>query len=189
MNLVVVGAGALGSHVVLAARHITPVITVIDFDRIESKNVQAQFHGKMAIGQNKAIALSKLMRQLFGSKVEGRSAALCEQNIGTLLPADSLVIDCTDNYATRTLIQNYALANGIPCIHACLAASGDYARVVWSHGFVADEETNGQATCEDGRHLPFYIMVATVISSILEIYIGTGVAQNCSITKKALLWF
>lgn len=187
-HIIVVGAGALGSHVVLAARNVGP-ITVIDFDRIEMKNVQAQFHGKMNVGQNKAVSLARIMQQVFGVKVEARSAQLREDNAEALLTGDNFIVDCTDNLAARTLIREFTLAKNIPCIHACLAGDTEYARVVWSKGFTPDREDTGQATCEDSGHLPFYVMVSSVVVSIIRAYLDQGTVQNCSVTPKSLFWF
>ena len=44
--VIVVGVGALGSHVVQLLRNADATIRVIDFDKVEQKNVASQFHGK-----------------------------------------------------------------------------------------------------------------------------------------------
>ena len=57
--ITIIGAGALGSHVALLLRNMKQGLTVCDFDRIETKNLQAQFHGKMGLGMNKAVSLGR----------------------------------------------------------------------------------------------------------------------------------
>ena len=43
-TVVIVGVGALGSHVALLGRNWGVQLKLVDFDRIEQKNTQAQFH-------------------------------------------------------------------------------------------------------------------------------------------------
>ena len=69
-TVVIVGVGALGSHLVLLARNWSAKLKLVDFDRVEQKNTQAQFHSKMGLGRNKAQALGQAMQGMFGLKVD-----------------------------------------------------------------------------------------------------------------------
>lgn len=55
--IVIVGVGALGSHLVQFIRNEQVDIRIIDFDRVEQKNVMSQFHGKPGVGKSKVAAL------------------------------------------------------------------------------------------------------------------------------------
>ena len=51
------GVGALGSQSVLASRNLDAALALVDFDRVESKNLLAQAYVKQSVGKNKADAL------------------------------------------------------------------------------------------------------------------------------------
>ena len=63
----IVGVGALGSHLVQFLRSEDVTINVIDFDRVEQKNTQSQFHSKPSVGKMKASALKQSMQFLYGA--------------------------------------------------------------------------------------------------------------------------
>ena len=58
-KIVIVGVGALGSHLVLLGRNWSARFVVIDDDRVEQKNTQSQFHSRMGVGRNKAQAMQQ----------------------------------------------------------------------------------------------------------------------------------
>lgn len=68
-TIVVVGVGALGSHVVQALRNVEATLRVIDFDRVEQRNVASQFHGKPNVGKLKVQSLQQSMKFLFGRDI------------------------------------------------------------------------------------------------------------------------
>ena len=57
MKILIVGLGAIGSHVALALRNIDAELTLCDFDVIEHKNTQAQFHLAKDVRKKKASAM------------------------------------------------------------------------------------------------------------------------------------
>lgn len=176
--IVVVGCGALGSHVIQFLRNEKESIHVIDYDRIEAKNVLSQFHGKINVGKGKVLSISRTMDFLFGRTVLGVHAKLLENNIDLLShgqPAPSLVVDCLDNAATRRLVQKFCKQQNIPCLHGALAADGQYGRVVWSENFVIDEESGaGATTCEGDQHLPFIALVSAYLARATQMYLRQG---------------
>jgi hypothetical protein len=112
-RVLILGAGALGSNLTanLASDFRNEVdITVLDFDKIEERNVQAgtQFYMPNQIGQFKVDALQYNIYQWFGKEIKTRN----EQFSGHSTFGDyNLVIDCFDNQASRALIQK--LWNGV----------------------------------------------------------------------------
>jgi len=173
--VVIVGLGALGSHVILSGRNIETDWVGIDFDRIEQKNVLSQFHTRMTLNRNKAQAVQQTMRGLFGlNNFRAIPNRLTKDNVDVLLKNADLVVDCLDNAASRRVIQEYARKNNIPCLHGALAANGAFGRVIWDENFVIDQETGEGATCEDGEHLPFIMMVSTLISSSIKDFLSAG---------------
>jgi len=178
-TVVIVGVGALGSHVVLLARNWKNPLRIADFDRIETKNIQSQFHSKMGLGKNKAQALQQALQGLFGVKVEAISHKLADDNAENLLKSATLVIDCTDNIAARRVIQKYVRKHDIPCLHGALSADGAFGRVVWDEHFTADEEgKEGQATCEDGEQLPMFALAAAQVAVVAQRFLKDGTRQS-----------
>lgn len=173
MRVVVVGVGALGSHVVQLGRSLPVQWKVIDFDRIEAKNVLAQFHTRMGVGKNKAQALQQAMQGMFGVKIDAVPHRLSADNSEALLGDADLVVDCLDNAEARTLVQQFVRARGIACVHGALAPGGELGRVVWDHLFVIDsEDSPGQQTCEGGEHLAFIAQTAATLAQAIAIYVG-----------------
>jgi len=187
-TVTIVGVGALGSHVMLFARNWKVGFHLIDFDKVEQKNTQAQFHSRMGLRQNKAQALAKGLLGLYGLKVRATTHKVTTDNVEALLGNSALVIDCTDNIAARKVIQDFCKPNDIPCLHGCLSGGGDFARIVWTDAFVADPEgEEGEATCEDGEQLPFFGMAGGLIAAVAQEFLETGNKRNRMINTGALL--
>lgn len=169
----IVGVGALGSHAALLLRNESD-LTVVDFDRIEAKNVLSQFHGRPNVGKNKAEAFKHTMHFMWGLKIHSVPHRLWSDNTRILDTAD-LIVDCVDNAGTRKVIQEYARKRSVACLHGALAADGQFGRVVWDERFVIDDEGEvGAATCEDGEHLPFISIVSGYIAKAAQTYLKTG---------------
>jgi molybdopterin-synthase adenylyltransferase len=174
-TIVVVGVGALGSHVVQLLRNVDATIRVIDFDRVEQKNVASQFHAKQSVGKSKVVGLQQTMQFLFGTKIETVPHKLVAENATQLLGSGDLVIDCLDNAASRRILQVFVRAHSAACLHGALAAEATFGRVVWDEDFTIDEEPGeGAPTCDDGDHLPFIATTAALIAQAAAGFIRTG---------------
>jgi molybdopterin/thiamine biosynthesis adenylyltransferase len=178
--IAIVGVGALGSHAALALRNHPQGLRVIDFDRVESKNILAQFHTKMSLQKNKARAFEQAMKGLFGVRTVSSSPhRLTNDNSDILLSDAELVMDCTDNLVARCFILSIVNKLKIPCIHGALSGDGKFARIVWSELFVPDEEgEEGEATCMDGENLPFFMMTGALLAAVAQDFLETGRKAN-----------
>jgi molybdopterin/thiamine biosynthesis adenylyltransferase len=163
-KVIIVGVGALGSHVTLLLRNLGFKLVAIDFDRVEQKNTLAQFHGKTTLGKNKALALQQSLNFLFGVRIDAVPHKLVQDNVRALLQDAALVIDCLDNGPSRCTVQAFVRELKIPCLHGALAANGTIGRVVWDDKFAIDDNDGAGATCEDGEHLPFIGLVSAHIA-------------------------
>lgn len=173
-TVVIIGAGALGSHLVQFLRN-EASIKLVDFDRVESKNLLSQFHGKTSVGRNKAQGIQQAMLYLFGFKLSVVPHKLTTQNVKELLTAGDLVVDCLDNAESRKVVQDFVRKAGIPCLHGAMAADGVFGRVVWDQFFVIDTESvAGAPTCEDGEHLPFIGIVSALLARSAQEFLRTG---------------
>ncbi len=186
-RIVIVGVGALGSHVVLLGRNLPARFTVIDFDRVERKNTLSQFHSKMGVGRNKAQALGQAMQGLFGLRLDARPHRLNADNVAQLLDGAALVVDCVDNAETRRLIQTASVELNLPCVHGALAQDGAYARIMWREEFSIDGGGEGQATCEDGEHLPFIAAVAARMTGVIQRFLKDGTREGFHLHPRGLM--
>jgi adenylyltransferase/sulfurtransferase len=126
---VVVGCGALGSFQADAlARAGVGQITIIDRDYVETSNLQRQWLFDEDDAANAlpkaAAAATKLRRINSGVRVEARVTDLTSENAGELLARANVILDGTDNFETRYLINDVAVKLGIPWIYG--AAVGSY---------------------------------------------------------------
>jgi hypothetical protein len=173
MKILVCGAGALGSHFVYLARDLGPELelSVIDFDRVETKNLASQWFVKQMVGKNKATALKMQWQNFYGLRLKDYTVRLTDENVATILGDQDLVIDCFDNAASRQLIQGFVRESTVPCLHGGLAADGEYGVVRWDADFVIDsEDVPGQATCEGNGFLPVILSVSGALTAAVQNY-------------------
>jgi hypothetical protein len=148
---------------------------LIDFDRVESKNLLAQGFVKQSLGKNKADAMKLQLLSFYGLKVESNGVRVAAQNVEALLAGADLVVDCFDNLRSRQVLSDYAGSVGKPLVHAALAADGTYGMVRWEERFAPDEEDEqGQATCEGGEHLPLFGLAAAALARSIQDYLTSG---------------
>jgi molybdopterin-synthase adenylyltransferase len=128
-RVVVVGCGATGSAVAaLLARSGVGTLRIIDRDYVEPSNLQRQSlfdEADAAESLPKAIAAARNI-SAFNSQivVEPRVLDLTPANIEEQLGDIQLILDGTDNFETRYLVNDFAVAKAIPWIYA--AAVGSY---------------------------------------------------------------
>jgi molybdopterin-synthase adenylyltransferase len=127
-SAVIVGCGAIGAAAAnLLARAGVGKLRIIDRDFVEPSNLQRQtlFDEADALAAlPKAIAAERKLRSINSSvSVEGIVADLSPSNAADLLAQFDLILDGTDNFETRFLINDFAVQNGKPWIYAAAVAS------------------------------------------------------------------
>ena len=128
--IAIVGCGATGSALAaLLARAGIGTIRIIDRDYVEPSNLQRQSlfdEHDAAESMPKAIAAARRIAA-FNSEivVEPKVDDLVPANIEALLEEAQLILDGTDNFETRYLINDYAVSRSLPWIYC--AAVGSYA--------------------------------------------------------------
>ncbi len=124
----IVGCGATGSALAsLLARSGVGTLRIIDRDYVEPSNLQRQSlfdEADAAESLPKAIAAARRIAA-FNSQivVEPHAADLVPGNVGTLLDGVQLILDGTDNFETRYLLNDYAVKNSVPWVYAAAVAS------------------------------------------------------------------
>jgi len=128
-RLVIVGCGASGAALAsLLARAGVGTIRIIDRDYVELSNLQRQTLFDEADASEslpKAIAAARKIAALNSQiVVQPQVADLTPANIDSLLADMPLILDGTDNFETRYLINDFAVRNSLPWIYT--AAVGSY---------------------------------------------------------------
>lgn len=183
MKIAIVGVGALGSHTVLLVRNLKASVSVVDFDKVERKNVASQFHAQNAVGKSKAQALQQAMQFLFAMKIAPIPHKLTSQNDDQILSGYDLIVDCLDNGEARRLVQSFARKTKTPCVHGALAADGEFGRIVWDEDFRIDDESGiGAPTCEGGDFLPFIAIVSAYLAQAVQHFAKTGAKIGYQVT-------
>jgi molybdopterin/thiamine biosynthesis adenylyltransferase len=128
-RVAIVGCGATGSALAsLLARAGVGTLRIIDRDYVEASNLQRQSlfeESDAAESLPKAIAASRRIAA-FNSEivVQARVEDVIPGNIHVLLDGMDVILDGTDNFETRYLLNDYAVKNSLPWIYA--AAVGSY---------------------------------------------------------------
>ena len=123
-NVAVVGAGGIGNAVIPAlAGAGVGRLSIFDPDRVERSNLHRQplFHDAQ-IGRPKALLAAEHARALNPDiAAEALEARVDAENVARLLDGHDLIIDGTDNFATRLTIADAATRLRIPLISAAAA--------------------------------------------------------------------
>ena len=126
----IVGCGALGcTSANLLVRSGLGYLKIIDRDFIEENNLQRQsLFDEEDINKNlpKAIAAQKKLKKTNSYvHIDAIVADLNPSNVDDLFENANIVIDGTDNFETRFLINDYCVKNNIPWIYgACIGSTG-----------------------------------------------------------------
>ena len=108
MRIAFCGVGALGSNAVLYCRNLETELRLIDFDRVESKNLAAQWFVKQSVGKNKAEAVRLQLANFYGRKAEALGVRLGALNAVQLLDGCDIAVDCFDNQDSRLILSQAA---------------------------------------------------------------------------------
>lgn len=121
-RVAVIGIGALGTvSSNMLARAGVGELLLIDRDFLEINNLQRQvLFSEQDLKDNlpKAVAARNALQKVNSEiKIEAEVADINAESIDSLLGDVDLIIDGTDNFETRFLINDYALKKGIPWVY------------------------------------------------------------------------
>ena len=132
----VVGCGALGSVIAESlARAGVGCLRIVDRDFLEIHNLQRQVlydESDVRAGLPKAIAAANKLRMINSTiDVQPFVEDLEYRNIGKLADSADVIVDGTDNFETRFLINDFALQSGTPWIYGgCIGSEGQTMTIV-----------------------------------------------------------
>lgn len=122
-RVLVIGAGGLGCPILqyLAAAGVG-TIGIMDFDVVETSNLQRQIlFGTSSIGQNKALAAKARLEDLNPTiNLIAYPEALTQNNALVIFEAYDIIVDGTDNFNTRYLINDAALLTHKPIVYGAI---------------------------------------------------------------------
>lgn len=136
-RIAIIGMGGLGAPAAmyLAAGGVGH-LTLIDYDKVDLTNLQRQIiHSTANIGHAKTESAAQTLTALNpGTSINTVNRQLEENEMLEITRGMDAILDCTDNFATRFMINRVAVANRIPLISAAVV------------------RMEGQVTVFDGSH-------------------------------------
>lgn len=122
-KVLVIGAGGLGCPVLqyLAAAGVG-TIGIIDFDVVELSNLQRQvLFGSSSLGKNKAIAAKQRLEDLNNSiSIIAYAEKLTHQNALQLFETYDIIVDGSDNFETRYLVNDACIITNKPLVFGAI---------------------------------------------------------------------
>ncbi|MCU4926425.1 molybdopterin-synthase adenylyltransferase MoeB [Halobacteria archaeon AArc-dxtr1] len=122
-SALVVGAGGLGSPAIqyLAAAGVGR-LSIVDDDEVERSNLQRQvIHGDADVGRPKVDSAADFVAELNPDvTVETHETRLTAETVDELAASYDVVLDATDNFATRYLLNDYCALTGTALSHGAI---------------------------------------------------------------------
>jgi len=182
-KVLIIGVGGLGSPVAmyLAASGVGHLV-LSDFDRVDLSNLQRQIvHDSTQIGQYKTLSAQSKLQALYPD-IE---ISIINQTISEdfLIKDDiDVVVDCSDNFATRFIINAACVHSGTPLVSgAALRWSGQVAVFLLApqspcyRCLYSDNEEEGEACSEAGILAPLVGIIGSIQAvEVIKVLLGIG---------------
>lgn len=184
-KVAIVGCGALGTfHAAALARAGVGTLSILDRDYVEPSNLQRQWlFDEQDARENlpKAAAAARAIHRINSAiTVHPHIVDLNPTNIEELLSDADLLLDATDNFETRFLLNEFAVSTGKPWIYG--AAVGSYGitmpilpgRSACLQCVYPEPPRSGQPTCETAGVLGAITATIAALQSAAAIKLLTG---------------
>jgi molybdopterin/thiamine biosynthesis adenylyltransferase len=179
-SITLCGAGAIGSNMAEnLVRTGFETIKVIDYDRVEQRNLSIQPYYRSDIGGHKATILANTLYRAMGVKVESKVVELTSHNADKLLKGCQLVIDGFDNHAARAAVSNYCHSAKLPCLHIGLA--NDYAEIIWNNEYRVPS-TALDDVCDYPLARNLVLLTIAVASEVVIAFVKDGTQKSLTVT-------
>ncbi len=134
-RVLIVGAGGLGcpAALYLVAAGIGK-ITIVDFDKVDLSNLHRQvLYQQNDLNLNKAKQAAEHLSALNSDiEIESVSEKLDVQNISNLVIQSDVILDCSDNFETRYLLNDASVIAQKPLVHASISKFEGQASVFYA---------------------------------------------------------
>ncbi|QWC84413.1 adenylyltransferase/sulfurtransferase MoeZ [Nocardioidaceae bacterium] len=135
-KVLVIGAGGLGSPALmyLAAAGVG-TLGVVEFDEVDESNLQRQIiHGQSDVGRPKAVSAKESVAEINPLiEVRVHEERLDNDNVFEIIEPYDLIVDGTDNFATRYLVNDACYFAGKPYVWGSIYRFDGQASVFWPH--------------------------------------------------------
>ncbi|MBA3310631.1 MAG: adenylyltransferase/sulfurtransferase MoeZ [Nocardioidaceae bacterium] len=134
-KVLVIGAGGLGSPALLyLAAAGVGTLGIVEFDEVDESNLQRQIiHGQSDIGKSKAISAKESLAETNPLvDVVVHNERLDNDNVMGIFEQYDLIVDGTDNFATRYLVNDAAVLLGKPYVWGSIYRFDGQASVFWA---------------------------------------------------------
>ncbi len=133
-RVLLVGAGGLGSPVALyLAAAGVGTLGLVDFDTVDRSNLQRQIlHTDAGVGASKVESARRALLSLNpGVRVVGHETRLDAKNVEAIFAGYQIVVDGSDNFATRYLVNDACVKLGLPNVHGSIFRFEGQVSVFW----------------------------------------------------------
>ena len=134
-KVLIIGAGGLGSPALLyLAAAGVGTLGIIDFDTVDESNLQRQvIHGQSDIGKSKAVSAAESIAEINPLvKVIIHDERLENANVLDIFAGYDLILDGTDNFATRYLVNDGAVLLNKPYVWGSIYRFEGQVSVFWA---------------------------------------------------------
>lgn len=186
-HALIIGAGGLGAPVALyLAASGVGTLTICDFDQVDLTNLQRQIiHTTAAVGQNKALSAQATIASLNPAvNVNIETSKLNADALAGRVAAADVVIDCSDNFATRYLLNQLCFEHKTPLVSgAAIRFEGQLSVFDFRHEespcyhcLYPDVGDDQELRCADnGVFAPLVGMIGTAqAAEALKVLLGIG---------------
>src|SRR2546425_11970741 len=137
-RVLLIGAGGLGSPAALyLAAAGVGTLGLVDFDNVDVTNLQRQIlHGTKDVGRPKLLSARERIADVNPHvRLETYETALTSKNALDILSGYDIIVDGTDNFATRYLVNDACVLLGKPYVWGSIYRFDGQASVFWAeHG-------------------------------------------------------
>ncbi|WP_210506324.1 ThiF family adenylyltransferase [Naasia sp. SYSU D00057] len=184
-RVLVIGAGGLGSAVLptLAAAGVG-TLGVVDDDVVEVSNLHRQtLHTAADVGRRKVDSAADRLHGIASGAVTTHAVRLTAANAAELVAGYDLLVDGSDNFATRYLANDTARAAGIPLVWGAISQYGGHVGVVlpaegpdYRDLFPVEPDPSSVLTCAEGGVLPSVcgVVGGLMATEVLKLLAGLG---------------
>lgn len=134
-RVLLIGAGGLGSPAALyLAAAGVGTLGIVDFDTVDESNLQRQIiHGTADVGRTKLDSATDRITGINPHvRVEPHSVRLESANAREIIRSYDVVIDGSDNFPTRYLVNDACVLEGKPCVYGSILRWDGQASVFWA---------------------------------------------------------
>lgn len=194
-TILIIGMGGLGSPAALylAAAGVGKII-ISDFDQVEDSNLQRQIiHRTQDIGELKALSAKRTLAEINPDcDVEAIDWQLEEDELEVYAENADLILDCTDNFPTRFMINRVSVKTGTPLVSgAAIRMEGQIATYIPNsdgpcYQCLYKEEFESTETCAMEGVLSPVVGVIGTMQALQALLVLTGKSDD--INGKLLLF-